>query len=138
MTLLLDTSAVIGWFERRNPAVVAAVADDGETPTVHAVTLGELADGWQRAVAERRARNDIDMRRLTFELVCDEFVVADDLDPLAYADVASVGRRSLSHNDMWIAAAGAALDIVLLTEDQDLAALDGVKVLGRGLRVDRV
>jgi predicted nucleic acid-binding protein len=138
MTLLLDTSAVIGWFERRNQATVQAVADDGSTPAVHAVTLGELADGWQRAVAERRPKRDIRTRATTFEMVRDEFSIVDDLDPLAYAAIAALARRSLSHNDMWIAAGAASADLALLTEDRDLAALDGESVTGRRLCIRAV
>ena len=138
MTLLLDTSAIIGWFERKNPNTVERVSADRATPMCHAVTFGELADGWQRAVAAGAAPEMVERRRFTFETVRDQFEVVCDLDPAAYAEVSLLARRALSHNDLWIAAAARTHSTTLLTEDADLAALDGLVVVGESLHVVRV
>ena len=42
MALILDTSAVIGWVERRNQNVVQALAATERLPVISIVTLGEL------------------------------------------------------------------------------------------------
>lgn len=138
MTLLLDTSAVIGWFERRNQRTIELLLADGETPMVHAVTLGELADGWQRAQAGASSARIVASRLSTYSTVRDEFVICRDMDAETYAAVSIAARRSLSHNDLWIVAAARTLGVPLLTEDLDVVALHGLDVLGEPLDIHAV
>jgi len=38
---MLDTSAVLGWLERKTPGVSDAVRSTGATPLIHIATLAE-------------------------------------------------------------------------------------------------
>lgn len=62
MTVLLDTSAIIGWLERTDSSVPALLAGS-DTALYHPVTLGELHAGVERA----RGRSERDMRRTTVQ-----------------------------------------------------------------------
>lgn len=122
MGVVLDTSAVIGWLERKNQRIVSAINELGEVPCVHVVTLGELHEGVARV---RGGPGDIQRSRAaTLRFVIDELDVArspDGREAEVFGLVsARIGRR-LSHNDRWILSRCVLDAHHLITEDDDLA-----------------
>lgn len=120
MSVLLDTSAVIGWLERRDAAVIDAIEADPHVPAISAVTLGELHRGVRRA-ADDRVRT---VRRLHLDFVADRLdIVPVDRDSAStWAALAEALPRRIGHNDTWIAVAAATTGRHLVTQDDALAA----------------
>lgn len=119
---MLDTSAVIGWLERRDESAAQAISTAKEIPVVHIVTLGELHDGVERA---RRGSNVevLASRVATLRFVVSELSVADPLgadDAALFGVVSSVIGRGLSHNDKWILARVVIAEHLLVTQDAGL------------------
>lgn len=120
MTTLLDTSAVIGLIERRDPAVVDLVRQlDG--PSVRSmVVYGELLHGLALhgpGRAERRRTVD------HFERITDPFApaLAQALLASRYAEVSACASSEmirLGQNDRWIIAEASLIGIdVFVTQD---------------------
>lgn len=123
MALILDTSAVIGWVELKDPEVIKAIRSNStdESPRVHSVTIGELERGVTQADDEvTRAR-----RRATLRFAREQLAPlpldADGGQPEAFGQIAAALSRKISHNDNWIAAAAVAEKRQLLTQDATLA-----------------
>jgi predicted nucleic acid-binding protein len=123
VALILDTSAVIGWVELKDAAVIKALRDySGDaSPRVHAATIGELERGVAQAADEAtRAR-----RRATLRFAREQLAPLPlDLDgdqPEAFGQIAAALSRKISHNDTWIAAAAITERRHLLTQDGELA-----------------
>lgn len=123
MALILDTSAVIGGVELKDPAVVESLRDhsaDG-SPRVHAVTIGELERGVAQAVDEvTRARRATTLR-FAREHLAPLPLDPDGVQPEAFGQIAAALSRRLSHNDTWIVAAAVAERRHLLTQDAAFA-----------------
>lgn len=119
MGLLLDTSAIIGWLERRDPGVTETIASDPDVPAISAVTLGELHRGVRRARDDRTRV----VRRLHLAFVGDrlDIVPVDHESGPRWAGLADLLPRHLGHNDIWIAAAAATTSRQLVTQDEQLA-----------------
>ncbi len=121
---MLDTSAVIGWLERRDKPVAQAISTAREIPFVHVVTLGELHDGVERA--RRGSKVEVLASRMaTLRFVVAELSVAEPLgadDAALFGVVSSVIGRGLSHNDKWILARVILAEHALVTQDVGLHA----------------
>lgn len=123
MPLILDTSAVIGWVELQDAAVIEALREyshDGN-PRVHAVTIGELERGVTQApesVTQGRRRETLRFAREQLAPVNLEY---EGLQPEAFGHVAAAVSRKISHNDTWIVAAAVTERRDLLTQDAALA-----------------
>lgn len=118
MTLLLDTSAIIGWLEREHSTLPPLLEASG-TALYHPVTLGELRAGIERASTD--AEREMRLTTLNFTV--------DRLDPIAehllsaehFGVLTARFTRKLSHNDYWIVAAAVASErLDLATEDRQL------------------
>ena len=122
---MLDTSALIGLHEA-DPEVRTFVAgvleehDDGTTPKVHAVTLGELWAG----VLAIGAPDDHENPRLRR---CWKTALGLDVETIDGDDAATFGvptratNRAMSHNDRWICAAAIRTRSTLITQDEEMA-----------------
>ncbi len=136
MALILDTSAVIGWMELKDPGVIAAIRahSTDESPRVHAVTLGEL----ERGVSQGGDATTRDKRRATLRFAREQLApVALDPDgdqPEAFGMIGAVLSRAISHNDCWIVAAAVTERRRLLTQDTTLAE----RVSRAGASVDSI
>lgn len=125
MALILDTSAVIGWVELRDPGVIDAIREhsaDG-SPRVHVVTIGELERGVAQAddeVTQGRRRATL---RFAREQLAPVSLDSDGDQPEAFGQIAAALSRKISHNDNWIAAAAVTERCYLLTQDAGLAEL---------------
>lgn len=123
MALILDTSAVIGWVELKDPSLVKVLRDhsvDG-SPRVHTVTIGELERGVAQAVDEvTRARRATTLR-FAREQLAPLPLDPDGDQPQAFGQIAAALSRKISHNDNWIVAAAVAERRHLLTQDAALA-----------------
>lgn len=123
MAVILDTSAVLGWLERKTPATISALRGIGTTPLIHVVTLGELHEGVARSMAAGAA--DTDLRQQTIEFVVTRLRRVDDpseADAECFGWISACTSRKLSHNDKWIVAASIVGGHRLLTEDRRLHA----------------
>ena len=120
MGVMLDTSALIGLHEadlevRTFLAGVLEQHDDGATPKVHMVTLGELWTG----VLAVGAPDDPDNPRLPVL----ETALSLDVETIDAEDAATFGaltratNRAMSHNDRWICAAAIRTRTTLITQD---------------------
>ena len=130
MALILDTSAVIGWVERRNENVINALAATERLPVISIVTLGELFQGVESA---RHANNAeaLAIRQRTLRLAQRRLprVGVDESDAKVFGRLSATLSRTVSHNDRWIAAAAMRAKRTLVTEDVELAAaLEGSEI----------
>ncbi len=119
MALILDTSAVIGWVELKDAAVIEAIREhssDG-SPRVHAVTIGELERGVAQAVDEITQSRRRATLRFAREQLAPVALAADGDQPEAFGQISASVSRKISHNDTWIAAAAVAEGRRLLTQD---------------------
>ncbi len=122
MALILDTSAVIGWVERRNQNVIAALAATERLPVISVVTLGELFQGVESArLANDAAKLAIRQRTLSLAQRRLPRVAVDESDAKLFGKLSAVLSRGVSHNDRWIAAAAMRVKRSLVTEDAELA-----------------
>jgi predicted nucleic acid-binding protein len=122
LAVVLDTSAVIGWLERRNQRVADAIGDLGEVPLIHVVTLGELHEGVARA--RDLPEDDQRSRAATLRFTLDELDLAsppDAREAEVFGVVSAATSRRLSHNDKWIASRAILGGHSLITEDDNLA-----------------
>lgn len=123
MALILDTSAVIGWVELKDAAVIEAIRANSEdgSPRVHAVTIGEL----ERGVAQSSDEVTQSRRRVTLRFAREQLnpiaMDADGDQPEAFGQLAAAASRKISHNDTWIAASAVTGRRPLLTQDANLA-----------------
>lgn len=122
MALILDTSAVIGWVERRNQKVIETLAATERLPVISVVTLGELFQGVESA----RHANDaaaLAIRQRTLGLAQRRLprVGVDESDAKLFGRLSAVLSRTVSHNDRWIATAAMRVKRTLVTEDAELA-----------------
>ena len=104
MALILDTSAVIGWVERRNQNVIEALAATERLPVISIVTLGELFQGVESA----RYANDaaaLTIRQRTLSLAQRRLprVGVDESDAKMFGRLSAALSRTVSHNGRWIA-----------------------------------
>lgn len=123
MALILDTSAVIGWVELKDAAVIEAIrlhSADG-SPRVHAVTIGEL----ERGVAQATDEVTQSRRRATLRFAREQLAPvpldSDGDQPEAFGLIAAAVSRKISHNDTWITASAVTERRHLLTQDATLA-----------------
>lgn len=123
MALILDTSALIGWVELKDDAVVEALREHSRdaAPRVHAVTIGEL----ERVVAQASDEVTRTRRRATLRFAREQLAPLP-LDstgdqPEAFGQIAAAVSRKISHNDTWITASAVTEERTLLTQDADLA-----------------
>lgn len=138
MTTLLDTSAVIGLIERRDPAVLELVRQL-EGPSVRSMFVyGELLHGLAQrgpGIAERRRTVE------HYEKITDSFAAALDPGLLAsrYAEVsasASNGLIRLGQNDRWIIAEASLIGIdVFVTQDSTQSRLAAMWFEESGLEI---
>lgn len=123
MALILDTSAVIGWVERRNQNVIEALAATDRLPVISIVTHGELCQGVESA---RRANDAaaLAIRQRTLNLAHRRLsrVGVDESDAKLFGRLSAVLSRTVSHNDRWIATAAMRVKRTLVTENAELAA----------------
>ncbi|HTQ21063.1 type II toxin-antitoxin system VapC family toxin [Mycobacterium sp.] len=126
MALILDTSAVIGWVERRNQNVIEALAATERLPVISIVTLGELFQGVESA----RYANDaaaLTIRQRTLSLAQRRLprVGVDESDAKMFGRLSAALSRTVSHNGRWIATVAIRVKRTLVTEDAQLAAALG-------------
>lgn len=122
MGVILDTSAVIGWLERGNQTVADVLAEHGEVPFVHVVTIGELHEGVVRAAS--MPDDVLRSREATLRFVLEELAPApapDEREARVFGVVSATTNRQLSHNDKWIVSRAALDGLHLVTEDNGLA-----------------
>lgn len=121
-TYLLDTSAVIYLFEKRNPQVAALLSTVAPDPTfvMSIVTRGELAEGIKSASPHVLAQRMETKRRASAhgQWVQPDAAIAD-----RWGELASVSPRSVRANDLWIAATALELAATLVTGDTRLSEL---------------
>ena len=120
---MLDTSAVLGWLERKTPGVSDAVRTAGATPLIHIATLAELHERVARAEAVGAASTE--QRRQTVEFVLHRLgrtPAPSEIDAECFGCLSACTSRKLSHNDKWIVAASIIGGHRLLTEDARLHA----------------
>ncbi len=123
MALILDTSAVIGWVERRNRKVVDALAAADRLPMISVVTLGELHQGVESALhANNVAAHEVRLRTLHLAQRRLPRADIDENDAKLFGQLSAQLSRAVSHNDRWIAATALRLKRTLVTEDAALAA----------------
>lgn len=123
MALILDTSAVIGWVELKDAAVIDAIRShsaDG-SPRVHAVTIGELELGVAQATDEVTQSRRRATLRFAREQLAPVALDSDGDQPEAFGQIAAAVSRTISHNDTWIAASAVTERRQLLTQDATLA-----------------
>ncbi|MEM1333765.1 MAG: type II toxin-antitoxin system VapC family toxin [Actinomycetota bacterium] len=125
MTLLLDTSALIGLSERLNPAVIALLTEVGDEDVhVSAISFGELGAGVRRAVIQGLDPALVERRRATVSDA--RSLVPIDIDDAVvecYEIVASLAARRVGQNDQWIIASAMTHGHDLVTEDVEQATL---------------
>ena len=124
MGVMLDTSALIGLHEA-DPEVRTFVAgvleehDDGTTPKVHAVTLGEL---WAGVLAVGAPDDPENPRVPVLETALGLDVETIDGDDAAtFGALTRATNRAMSHNDRWICAAAIRTRSTLITQDEAMA-----------------
>jgi predicted nucleic acid-binding protein len=110
VTLLADTSVLIA-----PPAV-----DDDEPIVISAISVGELHAGVELARGDptRSAR----LARLTAIVASVPVLPVDGAVAARYGELRRASGRAPS-NDLWIAATALAHDLILITRDDQLAAL---------------
>jgi RNA polymerase sigma factor (sigma-70 family) len=121
---MLDTSALIGLHES-DPAVRTFLTggleqhDDGTTPRVHVVTIGELWTG----VLAIGAPDDPDNPRVpVLETALSLHVETIDAgDAATFAALTRATNRTMSHHDRWICAAAIRTRTTLITQDETMA-----------------
>jgi RNA polymerase sigma factor (sigma-70 family) len=122
--VMLDTSALIGLHEaapevRTFLAGVLEQHDDGSTPKVHAVTLGEL---WTGVLAVGAPDDPANPRTPVLETALRLDVETIDADDAAtFAALTRATNRAMSHNDRWICAAAIRTRTTLITQDESMA-----------------
>lgn len=113
--LLLDTSGVIGCFERRDPTLISMIARADLAAAVSVITIGEL---------ERGVRNRADRGRLE-SLRAAQAMHRIDLDgvlgPSCFGVISSQVKRRIGALDCWIATSAVLGQYELVTQDQHLA-----------------
>ncbi len=118
MICVLDTSAIIGWLERRDSSL-PSLLHGVDTAVYHPVTLGELHAGIERAAtdAERMMRaNTLQFTEQRLEPIGDRVLPAEH-----FGFLTARFTRKLSHNDSWIVASMIASNgMTLATEDRKL------------------
>ena len=102
MALILDTSAVIGWVELKDAAIIEALRNHSADEVSRA----------RRGATLRFAREQLAPLPLD----------PDGDQSEAFGQVASALSREISHNDTWIVAAAVSERRHLLTQDAALAA----------------
>lgn len=120
---MLDTSAVLGWLERKTPGTSEAVRSAGATPLIHVATLAELQEGVARAEAIGAASTEV--RRQTVQFVLHRLrrtPAPSEIDAECFGRLSACTSRKLSHNDKWIVAASIIGGHRLLTEDARIHA----------------
>ena len=122
---MLDTSALIGLHEA-DPEVRTFLAgvleqhDDGTTPKVHAVTLGEL---WAGVLAAGAADDPDNPRAPVLETALGlDVETIDAADAATFAALTRATSRAMSHNDRWICAAAIRTRTTLITQDEAMAS----------------
>lgn len=119
MGVIIDTSVVLGWLERKTPATVVVVSELSTPPMVHLVSLGELHEGVVRSLLGGAI--DRTLRRLTCDFASTHLKRPDpgsEMNVECFGWVSATTSRKLSHNDKWIVAASIVGGHRLLTEDQ--------------------
>lgn len=115
MTLLFDTSAVVGLVERANQRARELITDSGERPFVSFATIAELHVGVQAAESDQhRTLRERTLRRArTFRLL--------PLDDRVLDHYAAACLTRIRGNDAWIAASARRVGASLVTEDETMA-----------------
>lgn len=113
--LLLDTSAVIGLFERQDTRIRALVSRTPVEVAVSAITLGELEHGMHN--------NPTDIRRETLA-VASGAMTRLDVDgvftPSCFGFIRSETGRRVGVLDCWIASSAVVSGLDLVTQDAHL------------------
>lgn len=125
-SLILDTSAVIGLLERADRNILGSVRESAERPKVSIVTLGELHHGVARS---RRSGDSDSISARTRSLRAAQ---ALDVLPITIAiaecfgDLSAVTPRTIGVNDRWIIASAVVGGRTLVTQDEELAVINGL------------
>ncbi len=116
MTLLLDTSAVIGLVERHSPALRDIVARNSGAVAISTMTLGELERGARSRPSPLR-QHTLDVATGTMQ-----HVPIDDLvGPACFGHISATVSRRVGGIDCWIAATAVITGYQLVTQDRRLA-----------------
>lgn len=123
MGLVLDTSAIIGWLELRDPAIRKLIEERSDDElVVPFAAIAELRRGVEMA--------DGDLAEARQRLV--DFVAAHlsiryptGTTCQHWAAIAGTLPRRVGHNEAWMAAIARDEDSTLVTQDADLAAALG-------------
>ena len=132
---MLDTSAVIGWSERNDAGVRAAVQAANEIPNISVITLGELHAGVAHAVkADDQLRVDVRTRTLTLAQSLGVSYITPEVTECFGALSAELTRR-IAANDRWIAATAIVNGAALVTQDASLLKLNELTLRWAALEV---
>jgi predicted nucleic acid-binding protein len=124
--IVFDTSAAIRLFERHQADVVAVVRQYRNL-AICAVTVGEFERGVATAADEATRAARRSARDLCGEVA--EVVPVDRRLAAQWGALAGTSPRKLSHNDMWILATAASLNVPLCSSDRvllDVAVANGI------------
>jgi predicted nucleic acid-binding protein len=117
VTLLFDTSAVIGLVERHSIALRDIIARNSGAVAISTMTLGELERG-ARSRPTPLTQHTLDVATGTMR-----HVPIDDLvGPACFGHIASRVSRRVGGIDCWIAATAVINSHELVTQDQRLAS----------------
>ena len=122
MSLLFDTSAIIGTLERRNPNGRRLIDGSDALPSCHFASLGELEAGVRNAVRASGDARRLAGRRATLAFAgrMPRCALPTDQDIACFGVIVANTSRKLSHNDQWILAAAFVHTHDLVTEDEGL------------------
>ena len=137
MSLLLDTSAIIGLLERHTPELRQVIAEQTQPIHVSTITLGELSHGVEASldpVTRQRRRTSLEAIAMSCVAVDVTSIEASIYGALsARLRSAGFGPRNVGGADRWIAATAIAGDFTLVTQDVVLA--DALTHVGYGSNI---
>lgn len=123
----LDTSAYSNF--KRGHKSVTDLIDSAHWIGISSVALGELAVGF--LLGSHRDRNEAELRAFLDDYTVEEVVVDAEVSGI-YAEMVVALRRAgtpLPTNDVWIAAAAARAEAVVLTYDPHFKSIEGGEAL---------
>lgn len=145
---LLDTNILIIY--ARNSAITRKMEEDLRLLTgEHNLVISAVSVGEVKSLARRNKWGDNKIKRL--ESLLKKFLVADInaedvFEQYAIIETFSQGlsaspklkgtARNMGKNDLWIAATGSVLKLVLITTDDDFDHLDGYFLEVKKVRID--
>lgn len=116
--LLLDTSALIYLFERKDSVVIDLVRSHGGEFVASLMSLAELHRGAESA-ADRSVRA-ARQRTIAAVQMHAEIAVPTSIIAKRWGALAAATPRSVGANDLWIAATGLELSLTLVAGDKRL------------------